>query len=248
LDLQLHLLDRQVVDPAGRLVCKVDDLELVESGGRLLVTAILAGPRALGPRLGGRLGRGITGAAARLSTGDIPRIDFGQVTDIGTVLRVARTVPELDLSAVDDWLAEQVIGRIPGAGPARPDPPARPSATGPDKAGGAGTRGIRAGELLGAEVLDSGGGRVGVVTDLRCVQDGPVRGAMAVPRVTALLVSRRHTGSLLGYDRRSQQGPWLIRVIVRALHRHLIEVPWSAVTGYTDGVRLSVRGLDLPAP
>lgn len=107
---------------------------------------------------------------------------------------------------------------------------------------------MRASDLLGAPVLDRDGEPVGTVTDLRCVQDGPLRGAMAAPRVAQLLVSHRHTGSLLGYDRREQQGPWLVRVLVRRLHRGLLAVPWSAVAGYPrDGgpIRLTVTRAEL---
>jgi sporulation protein YlmC with PRC-barrel domain len=107
---------------------------------------------------------------------------------------------------------------------------------------------VRASELIGADVTDAAGRRLGVVTDIRCVQDGPVRGAMAAPRVTALLVSRRHTGSLLGYDRRAQQGPWLVRAVVRALHRHLVEVPWAAVETYQPAVVLRADAGELHRP
>jgi sporulation protein YlmC with PRC-barrel domain len=93
---------------------------------------------------------------------------------------------------------------------------------------------MRASDLIALEVFDADGHRLGVVTDLRCVQDGPLRGAMQAPRVSALVVSRRHTGSLLGYDRRRQQGPWLIGVLVRLLHRRALLVPWAAV-GDRDG-------------
>ncbi|MDQ1537495.1 MAG: hypothetical protein QOE58_1888, partial [Actinomycetota bacterium] len=57
-DLALHLLDRQVDDTEGKAVCKVDDLELTvpEDGGPPYVSAILCGPQALGPRIGGLLG------------------------------------------------------------------------------------------------------------------------------------------------------------------------------------------------
>src|SRR4051812_9193652 len=94
---------------------------------------------------------------------------------------------------------------------------------------------MRASDLLGLDVHAADGTRLGTVTDLRCVLDGPLRGVMAAPRVHALLVSRRHFGSLLGYDRREQQGPWLVRVIVRRLHRKLRVVPWSDVERY-DGM------------
>lgn len=57
LDAALHLLDRQVVDVDGRMVCNVDDLELTETtAGELAVTGLLAGPAALVPRFYGRLG------------------------------------------------------------------------------------------------------------------------------------------------------------------------------------------------
>src|SRR4051812_9596316 len=59
LDAVLHLLDRQVVDADGLMVCKVDDVELtLFDDGVPGVTALLAGPAALVPRYGdGRLGR-----------------------------------------------------------------------------------------------------------------------------------------------------------------------------------------------
>jgi hypothetical protein len=94
---------------------------------------------------------------------------------------------------------------------------------------------MRASDFIGREVRDQQGGRIGVVTDLRCVQDGPPRGSAAMLRVDAALVSARHTGALLGYDRRRHQGPWLIRSIVRWMHRDLRVVPWSAIVD-RDGV------------
>jgi sporulation protein YlmC with PRC-barrel domain len=119
LDLHLHLLDRQVLDVDGRLVCKVDDLELELDGeGRPYVTAILIGPRALRSRLGGRLGRWFGSVAARLAGPDrqeVPRIDFAQVTDIGSAVRVARRRDELDVTPLEGWVERYVIGRIPGS-------------------------------------------------------------------------------------------------------------------------------------
>jgi sporulation protein YlmC with PRC-barrel domain len=53
LDAVLHLLDRQVVDVDGLLVCKVDDVELTTfDDGVLAVTGLLAGAAALVPRYG----------------------------------------------------------------------------------------------------------------------------------------------------------------------------------------------------
>src|SRR5215213_1694384 len=101
LDLHLQFLDRQVVDLDGEPVCKVDDLELdFDDTGRPYVTAILIGPRALGPRLGGRLGRWVTAIAARLAekeseTSATQRLDFGLVTEIGSAITISRPVAEL---------------------------------------------------------------------------------------------------------------------------------------------------------
>jgi hypothetical protein len=120
LQLHLHLLDRQVVGPGDRLVCKVDDVELERDGsGRLLVTALLAGPRALGPRLGGRLGTWVAAIAERFAEdrdADQHRIDMRLVSDIGSAIRVDRTREELGLAPLERWVGEHVVARIPGSG------------------------------------------------------------------------------------------------------------------------------------
>jgi PRC-barrel domain len=96
---------------------------------------------------------------------------------------------------------------------------------------------MKASDLIGRPVVDSTGRRVGVVTELRCVQDGPLRGAMAAPRVHQVIVSSRRVGFRLGYHRQEQQGPWLIRLVVGWLHRNLTVVPWESIqlTDDTDG-------------
>ena len=118
LDLELHLLDRQVVDSEGRLVCNVDDLELeLDETGHLCVTTILVGCRALGPRIGGRLGHWFTAIAARLAGSDEPlRIDFGRVVEIGDAITVSGTVQELNVTPLESWVHDHVIERIPGSG------------------------------------------------------------------------------------------------------------------------------------
>jgi sporulation protein YlmC with PRC-barrel domain len=119
LDLHLHLLDRQVVDRERQLVCKVDDVELeLDEAGRPYVTAILVGPRALGPRLGGRLGHWIVGIATRLAERreDGPqRIPFGLVVDIGSEIRLSRRRDELDVEPFERWVVQRIIGRLPGS-------------------------------------------------------------------------------------------------------------------------------------
>jgi sporulation protein YlmC with PRC-barrel domain len=119
LDLHLQLLDRQVQDRDGRMICKIDDLEFdIDETGRPYVTAILVGPRALGPRLGGRLGRWVAAVAARLATPDqldVPRIDFAHVTDIGSAITIARSADELTVAPLEGWVDHYIIARIPGS-------------------------------------------------------------------------------------------------------------------------------------
>ncbi len=118
LDLELHLLDRQITDSEGRLVCNVDDLELeLDETGHPIVTAILVGPRALGPRIGGRLGHWFTAIASRLAgSEEPPRIDFRHVVEIGDVIKISRTVQELNVTSLEQWVHDNVIARIPGSG------------------------------------------------------------------------------------------------------------------------------------
>jgi hypothetical protein len=97
---------------------------------------------------------------------------------------------------------------------------------------------MRASDLIGRDVLDAAGQRVGVITDLRCIQDGPLRGRYASLRVDAALVSGRHVGSTLGYDRRPDQGPWLIRLVVRWLHRDARVIAWTDLVEENGAVRL----------
>jgi hypothetical protein len=119
LDLRLELLDRQLVGPEGRLLGKVDDLELTEApDGALYVTALLSGPLALGPRLGGRVGAWVVAIARRLSLDPDPaplRIAMSQVTDLGSAVTVAFPAHEGSVAALERWLDVHVISRIPGS-------------------------------------------------------------------------------------------------------------------------------------
>jgi len=120
LDLSLHLLDRQVLDTDGGMVCNIDDVELTgpDDGGPPYVTAILCGPGALGPRIGGLLGRWIVATHRLLGRRheDAPdRIPFQLVTDIGSAVTIAQSRSELGILAAEDTVRDYVIDRIPGA-------------------------------------------------------------------------------------------------------------------------------------
>jgi len=119
-DLALHLLDRQVVDTDGRAVCKVDDLEFTvpDDGSAPYVSAILCGPAALGPRLGGLLGRWLVASThtfGRSANDRLGRIGMELVTDLGTAITVARSRRDLGVHENEDRAREYLVERIPGA-------------------------------------------------------------------------------------------------------------------------------------
>jgi sporulation protein YlmC with PRC-barrel domain len=113
----LHLLDRQVVEhESGRLVAKVDDVELDLDAPVPTVTALLSGPGAGGPRLPGVVGRAVTGIHRRLHPAEEPeptRIDWSHVVDIDSAIRVDRA--DLGPQGLGRWLDEHFVCRIPGA-------------------------------------------------------------------------------------------------------------------------------------
>ncbi|HWJ62188.1 MAG TPA: hypothetical protein VNS19_09460 [Acidimicrobiales bacterium] len=121
-DACLELLDRQLVDSGGDQAGKVDDLELTElEDGSFVVTAILSGPGALGPRLGGRLGMAVAALFERLhpdTDADPARIPFGSVKDLGSHITLSRSRDHLDVNRMEHWVRDRVIARIPGAGDA----------------------------------------------------------------------------------------------------------------------------------
>jgi hypothetical protein len=113
-----NLLDRQIVDRDGLPVGKVDDVELNRAGdGGLYVAALLTGEQALGERIGGVLGRWMAAAGRRvdLDRHGPRRIAYDLVASVesAVVLSVKRDL--LPEPALETWLNEHLIGRIPGA-------------------------------------------------------------------------------------------------------------------------------------
>lgn len=119
----LSLIGKDTAEAIGSVVAtaKVDDLELAvrDDGDPPYVSAVLCGPLAFGPRLGGRLGRWWTRTGEVFQPSERPdpvRIDFGLVAVGQVSLRVA--VPEPDVLGarrLELWLREHLIVRIPGA-------------------------------------------------------------------------------------------------------------------------------------
>jgi hypothetical protein len=83
--------------------------------------------------------------------------------------------------------------------------------------------------VLGMQVVFVDGRRGDHVIDVRLGTGGPVRGRSTDLMVVGMVVGRARPGSLFGYDRHPDQGPWMVRKIVRRLHRHSGYVAWEDV-------------------
>lgn len=111
-------------------------------------------------------------------------------------------------------------------------------------------RALTLGTMIGRNVVTADGARVGTVLDVRArsvtTDEDPA------PVVRALVVGRTRLGARLGYDRTQGQGPWLLRIAVRALHRSSRLVAWDGIDAVDLGDRLARGGpvrlrLDLAA-
>jgi sporulation protein YlmC with PRC-barrel domain len=113
-----ELLDRQIVDLAGESIGKVDDVELAMVDGVPHVAALLSGPQALGRRLGGRLGRWVSGVAGRVHPAENPdplRIPWDLVASHDSAVKLTVRRELLAEPLLEQWLRDHVVGRIPGS-------------------------------------------------------------------------------------------------------------------------------------
>lgn len=112
-----ELLDHQVVTLEGRMVGKVDDLEIDVAADPPVVSAILMGPQAWGRRVPGMFGRVVLSVHKRLHEDPEPQpyhIPASSVTDISSAVEVAHEAPAAE-RGMGLWVREQFIDRIPGS-------------------------------------------------------------------------------------------------------------------------------------
>jgi sporulation protein YlmC with PRC-barrel domain len=116
------LLDMVITSADGDHVGMVDDLEFTDPAGAQTptLTALLCGPAALGPRLGGRIGRWWTsiGTRMRRSDDDYPRrIPVDWVSRVGAS-GVELSVPsdQVPTQQLEYWLRDHIVMQIPGHG------------------------------------------------------------------------------------------------------------------------------------
>jgi sporulation protein YlmC with PRC-barrel domain len=213
LDGMLHLMDRQVVDEDGLLVCKVDDLELAERpDGTLVVRAILAGAPAWTPRISRWAGeRWRRLGVVQEDRGRCYRIGLAAVADLSSEVRLHhRREHLLRRQTREESDGTRRLSDLTGAEVKD-------------------VEGLRLGRVLDVR-LDGDPG----------VQAGhPER----VLEVTGLVVGRGRPGGLLGYDRQEDQGPWLVNKVVRRLHRGSGMVGADRIVGIDwEHARVVVRG------
>jgi sporulation protein YlmC with PRC-barrel domain len=247
-DARYHLLDRQIIDRDGVLVAKVDDLELTEQDGSLVVTALLLGPGVLGPRIGGRLGAWMAAIWYRLHPREHPlpgRIDISRVSCVDSAIHLRDSGAEVGVDGFEHWAHIKVVGRLPLFGKAG-SPPIRRERDDPSP--GATTR--RASELLGRRVLGPNGVPRGHVNDVRVrthFRDNGIDWQTTGMVVTDLILNQKATAVLLGYERRNKQGPWLLRVTLRALRPTVAgTMPWrdARIDWARSDIASSGQGLD----
>jgi sporulation protein YlmC with PRC-barrel domain len=121
LSLRFDFLDQQIVDADGLPLGRVEDVEL-ERAGRAAprITALLTGIEALGGRMDGHLGASLARVAERLrppTSGEGPtRIDADAVESAGAKVELKVRHDEVShVAALERWLSERVVSRIPGA-------------------------------------------------------------------------------------------------------------------------------------
>jgi sporulation protein YlmC with PRC-barrel domain len=90
--LGLEVLDRQLVDADDELCGKVDDLELEAAGDGMRVSAILFGPAAWPDRLP----PAPAGLARRLLHGPVTRIEWKDVEELSSAVRLKLKARELE--------------------------------------------------------------------------------------------------------------------------------------------------------
>ncbi|MEA2497955.1 MAG: hypothetical protein QOH26_360 [Actinomycetota bacterium] len=109
---------------------------------------------------------------------------------------------------------------------------------------------MRLSDLLGEEVFDVDGRRVGKVHDVRVVQDGPLIGTFgAAFRIDGLIVGKGSLGARMGFDRSEMKGPYLLKVFFNARHAGTKYVPWDSVAAIEEGkISLNRVGGELKEP
>lgn len=103
---------------------------------------------------------------------------------------------------------------------------------------------MRLSDILGSEVIDAQGRRIGRTHDVRMVREGPPQGTFGPSyQITGLIIGGAAVGSRLGYDRGGIDGPWPLKRFFRRFDRRRRYVDWGAVES-VDGRVVRLRAGD----
>lgn len=83
--------------------------------------------------------------------------------------------------------------------------------------------------LLGMHVVFADGRDGDQVTDVRLEEGDRVSEGIGELVVAGFVVGRRRPGTLFGYDRHPSMGPWVLRQLVRFVHRRTGFLTWEDV-------------------
>jgi len=111
------VLDNRMVDWRRRSLGRADGLVFVQSGGgQPRVTCLESGATVLGRRLGHRFGKWLRRVARRwgVRRGRVVRIDWSKVKSVGVDIDLNIDLDETEAWALEHWVREKVIRRIPG--------------------------------------------------------------------------------------------------------------------------------------
>ena len=117
LDLIRDIADLPIFDRELRPIGRVDDLEF-DDADPPTVTTVLVGSPALAGRFSSRLRGWIRASYARLDEvrgGEPIRIPIEHVLDVNGRVDVGVSRDEAGISALDRWIVDVAIGKIPGA-------------------------------------------------------------------------------------------------------------------------------------
>ncbi|MFE4197073.1 PRC-barrel domain-containing protein [Paenarthrobacter sp. NPDC056912] len=84
-------------------------------------------------------------------------------------------------------------------------------------------------DVLGCDVLDNDGVRLGEVSDFRFALDSAPTQLLSHARLVGIVVSPRTASSFLGYERQELTQPWPVAQLLRWRHRGSFLVLWEDI-------------------
>ncbi|MFK0002363.1 PRC-barrel domain-containing protein [Paenarthrobacter sp. NPDC090522] len=84
-------------------------------------------------------------------------------------------------------------------------------------------------DMLGTDVVDSAGKRLGEVSDLRFALDSAPSRLLSKARLVGIIVSPRTASSFLGFERQNLSQPWPLAQLLRWRHRGSFMVLWEDI-------------------